>query len=177
MNWYTLWSILEQLGIQKGQYFVSLNFQHKGQDTMIECQLDTGATCNVICLKNVCTIMETDTPHLQSETTHLKCYDNSIITTLGQCTLQCQYENKQHKLQFKVITGSQHPLLSGTTCTELGLITVHSICNVSVNSANLIKQYSDVFEGLGCLGDEYHIELDPGVSPVYSMYPGESQLQ
>ena len=134
---------------------------------MIECQLDTGATCNVICLiKDVCTIMQTDTPHLQSETTHLKCYDNSIITTLGQCTLQCQYENKQHKLQFKVITGSQHPLLSGTTCTELGLITVHSICNVSVNSANLIKQYSDVFEGLGCLGDEYHIELDPGVSPV-----------
>ena len=43
---------------------------------------------------------------------------------------------------------------------------MHSICNVSVNSANLIKQYSDVFEGLGCLGDEYHIELDPGVSPV-----------
>ena len=58
-------------------------------------------------------------------------------------------------------SGSQHPLLSVTTCTELGLITVHSICNVSTNSANLIKQYSDVFEGLGCLGDEYHIELDP----------------
>ena len=99
------------------------------------------------------------TPYLQSETTHLKCYDNSIITTHGQCTLQCQYKNKQHKLQFKVITGSQHPLLSVITCTELGLITVYSICNVSVNSANLIKQYSDVFEGLGCLGDEYHIEF------------------
>ena len=47
---------------KKGQYFVSLNFQHKGQDTMIECQLDTGATCNV-CLKDVCTIMQTAGRH------------------------------------------------------------------------------------------------------------------
>ena len=46
---------------EKGKYFVSLNFQLKGQDTMIECQLDTGATCNVICLKDVCTILQTDT--------------------------------------------------------------------------------------------------------------------
>ena len=43
---------------------------------------------------------------------------------------------------------------------------MHSICNVATNSANLIKRYSDVFKGLGCLGDEYHIELDPTVSPV-----------
>ena len=151
---------------KKGQYFVPLNFQHKGQDTMVDCQLDTGATCNVMCLKDVCTILHTEMPHLQPETTQLKCYDNSIINTLGQCTLQCRYQNKKHKLTFKVITGNQHPLLSGTTCTELGLITMHSICNVATNSANLIKRYSDVFEGLGCLGDEYHIELDPTVSPV-----------
>ena len=52
------------------------------------------------------------------------------------------------------------------TCTELGLLTVHSICNASATSANLIKQCNDVFEGLGCLGDEYHSELDPGVRPV-----------
>ena len=133
---------------------------------MVDCQLDTGTTCNVMCLKDVCTILHTEMPHLQPETTQLKCYDNSIINTLGQCTLQCRYQNKKHKLTFKVITGNQHPLLSGTTCTELGLITMHSICNVATNSANLIKRYSDVFEGLGCLGDEYHIELDPTVSPV-----------
>jgi len=29
-----------------------------------------------------------------------------------------------------------------------------------------MKQYSDVFEGLGCLGEEYQIELDPADSPV-----------
>ena len=28
-----------------------------------------------------------------------------------------------------------------------------------------INQYRDVFEGLGCLEKEYHIEMDPAVSP------------
>jgi len=51
------------------------------------------------------------------------------------------------------------------TCTDLGLITLNSICNVSACSSNL-KQYSDVFEGLGCVGEEYQIELDPAVSPL-----------
>ena len=30
----------------------------------------------------------------------------------------------------------------------------------------MIDQYKDVFEGLGCLEGDYHIELDPSVSPV-----------
>jgi len=31
---------------------------------------------------------------------------------------------------------------------------------------DLIEQYADVFQGLGCLDGDYHIELDPSVSPV-----------
>jgi len=31
---------------------------------------------------------------------------------------------------------------------------------------DLIKQYPDVFQGFGCLDGDYHIELDPSVSPV-----------
>ena len=81
---------------KKGQYFVPLNFQHKGQDTTVECQLNTGATCNVMCLKDVRTILHTEMRHLQPETAQWKCYNNSILKTLGQCTLQCQYQNKKY---------------------------------------------------------------------------------
>ena len=31
---------------------------------------------------------------------------------------------------------------------------------------NILTEYADVFEGLGCLTDPYHIEIDPVVKPV-----------
>ena len=142
---------------EKGQYFVQLCFEHKGVTQDMDCQLDTGATCNVMCLKDVCAIQHTATPQLQPSNTRLKCYDNSVINTLGQCTLQCFYQNSSYQLTFKVITGNQQPLLSGTACTELGLITMNCIHTVTTGSTELITQYNDVFTGLGCLEDEYHI--------------------
>ena len=69
-----------------------------------------------------------------------------------------------YQLSFKVIDGDKKPLLSGTTCMELGLITVHTICNVIITK--LIDQYDDVFRGLGCLGDKYHIDIDKSVVPI-----------
>jgi len=149
---------------RKGQFFVPLSFNHQKRSTTIDCQLDTGATCNVISLEDVCAIQHTKSPPLQPEASQLKCYDNSIINTLGQCTLECNYQGKTYKLCFKVIDGDQKPLLSGTTCTELGLITVHAVCNVE--STKLIELYDDVFKGLGCLGDEYHIDIDKSIPPV-----------
>ena len=47
---------------------------------------------------------------------------------------------------------------------ELGSITMHTVCNVTSNK--LIEQYDDVFKGLGCLGNEYHIEIDNTQTPV-----------
>ena len=47
---------------------------------------------------------------------------------------------------------------------ELGIITAHTVCNVT--STKLIEQYDDVFKGLGCLGNEYHIDVDNSVVPV-----------
>ena len=43
-------------------------------------------------------------------------------------------------------------------------ITVHTVC--IIKSTKLVEQYDNVFKGLGCLGDEYHIEVDKSVVPV-----------
>jgi len=110
----------------------------------------------------MCAILYTNSPRLQLEASKLKCYhDNSIINTSGHCTLECNYQNKIYQLSFKVIDGDQKPLLSGITRTEVGLITVHAVCNVT--SATLIEQYDDAFKGLG---DKYHIDIDTMIPPV-----------
>ena len=115
----------------------------------------------LISLANVCAILHTNSSSLQPEASQLKYYDESIINTLDNCTLECNYQSKTYQLSLKVIDGDHQLLLSGITCTELGLITVHAVCNIT--SAKLIKQYDDVFKGLGCLGDEYHIDIDKSI--------------
>ena len=161
---------IEQVGTvkhnHKGQFFAALRFDHELGSTTIDCQLDTGATCNVMSKADVCKILHTTNPPLQPETSQLKCYDNMVINTLGVCTLQGVYQNNTYPLHFKVIEGDQKPLLSGNTCIDLGLITMHTVRNVTDKCSNLIAQYHDVFEGLGCMGDAYHIDIDSAIPPV-----------
>ena len=68
---------------RKGQYFVPLAFLNDNVDVSISCQLDTGATCNVITHRDVCCIQQTGKPILQASKTKLKFYDGSVAHVLG----------------------------------------------------------------------------------------------
>ena len=52
----------------------------------------------------------------------------------------------------------------------MGLITVHVVNNVNMSTAtvpqDIFTEYKNVFKGLGCLPGEYHLELDPNITPV-----------
>ena len=79
---------------QKGQFFVPLCFIHKQGSSIIECQLDTGATSNVMSIADLCTVLHTQNPPLKPKPSQLRCYNSSVINTLGHCTLQCCYNTK-----------------------------------------------------------------------------------
>jgi len=57
-------------------------------------------------------------------------------------------------------------------CEKMGVITVNKQLAVNkveepnVNDEYLTDKYCDVFEGLGCLPGDYHLELDTAVTPV-----------
>ena len=81
--------------------------------------------------------------------------------------MHCQYQGSNYHLNFKIIKGTQKPLLSGTTCEKLGLITINKIHSIkTIDDDPIIAKFSDVFQGLGCLDGEYHIEVDPSIRPV-----------
>ncbi|KAK2549603.1 Uncharacterized protein P5673_029852 [Acropora cervicornis] len=131
-------------------------------ETLVQCRLDTGATCNVISFDKLCEIKQSGKPGMQPTTSKLRLYDGSMVQALGECDLQCKYKGNQHLLNFKIISGSQQPLLSGETCTGMGLITVHVVNSINMSQASMpldvLTKYKDVFEGLGCLPGEYHLE-------------------
>ena len=131
MSQSTALNLLERLGHQhKRQFFVVLCFLDENWETLVQCQLDTGATCNVMPFDKLCEIKQSGKPGMQPTTSKLRLYDGSMVQALGECDLQCKYKGNQHLLNFKIISGSQQPLLSGETCTGMGLITVHVVNSI-----------------------------------------------
>ena len=160
---------LEEVGAvnhqQTKQFFTVLQIQEAMGETEIQCQLDTGATCNVMAINDLCCIKQQGDPQMDSSTTKLKLYDGTIIPVLGEINLQCKANEKQQLINFRIIPGRQKPLLSGHTCLELGLISINSVHAVN-REDTLLADYKDVFKGLGCLTGNYHIEIDHSVRPV-----------
>ena len=154
----------------KRQFLVALCFFNENGETLVQCQLDTGATSTVMSFDKLCEIKQSGKPGVQPTTSKLRLYDGSLVQALGECDLQCKYKGNQHLLNFKIISGSQRPLLSGKTCTGMGLITVHVVNSIKMSQETMpqytLTKYKDVFEGLGCLDGECHLEVDPSCRPL-----------
>ena len=82
-------------------------------------------------------------------------------------------ENSKTAQNHPEIDQKQQPLLSGTTCANMGLITVHIVNNVNMSEVtveqDIFTEYKGVFEGLGCFPGEYHLVVDPNVTPVKTL--------
>ena len=147
-------------------------------------QLDCGATCNLLSLKEFSSIKGNPKDlYLKKTSAILKMYNGTTMTPLGNCTLKCVKGEMSRDADFFITDEDVRPLLGAETCQELNLIrvmtsdisepeTVNAV-NDKVQTAHtvltrdqILKEYSDVFEGLGCMDGPYHMELDETVKPV-----------
>lgn len=157
------------------QWYVSLNLHYpqSKKKSAIECQLDSGSTCNLICYNDLCEVAQKAQPPLRQSNARLKLYDGSVMKPVGQVTLKCKFKGSDYELEFQVVEGKQRPLLSAETCESMGLMNVtlsDSVYSVKEDTPLTMKdineQFGDVFEGLGCLPGAYKLEVDPSVKPV-----------
>uniref|UniRef100_A0A8C5PCI9 ribonuclease H n=1 Tax=Leptobrachium leishanense TaxID=445787 RepID=A0A8C5PCI9_9ANUR len=159
----------------KGQkWFVNLILHNICQP----CQLDSGATCNVMGLKDKMKLAPR--APLQPSGTKLKLYSGELMESLGRFQTECCIRGHMHKLEFEIVGADQKPLLSGSTCEHLGLmqftipVELHNVDNLSAKSLTrpltkqqILKVYSDVFDGpIISVPGEVHFELDPTIPPV-----------
>ena len=134
----------------------------------VECQLDTGATCNVMNKDDFLRVTgKRDLRGMPRSFARLRLYDGSIIKPLGQYTFEVQ-RAPGLRLTFQVVNSRQKPLLSADACQTLGLITINSVTEVTqqVSKDPIIDEYSDVFCGIGCFDGEYQMVMDSTVKPV-----------
>ena len=89
-------------------------------NTELECQLDTGATCNVMSLHDLAVISQTGDPPLRSSKVKLKLFDGSLMKPSGVATLKIHRDNKTQELDFQIVDTVNKPLLSAETMANTG---------------------------------------------------------
>jgi len=94
--------------------------------TTLECQLDTGATCNVLSHRDLSVINQDGNPALQTSKVRLRLFNGSVMKPLGEVTLKvCHKYKQQYTFKFQVVEGESKPLLSAETCETLGLLKIN----------------------------------------------------
>ena len=122
-------------------------------------KMDTGAQCNVISKQKYNQVSKAP---LHQSNARLVTFGGHQLKTCGKAAINCQHRGRQYCVEFEVVDQEVPSILGLKTCTEMKL--VQRIDSLDVD---LLDQYSDVFEGLGCItGVTCHIKVDPTHPPV-----------
>ena len=157
--------------------FATFEFQGKP----VKFQLDSGATCNVI----PADLLPVVKRNVNATRKVLKMYNNDILKPLRQCSLRLQNptNEKIYDVEFVIVSGcTQIP--GNSSIQEMDLVRVqhHNIMSFkderggnetrqSVRSRHLtkdevVKKYTDVFQGMGKLRRQYKLEVEENAEPV-----------
>ena len=96
--------------------------------------------------------------------------------------LNLTYNGRSNSYPFHVVNTGGPTILGLPTCIDMNLVTLNytithnestPVAGITSTPAGdpeakkqLIQQYTDCFEGVGCFHGEFHITLDPTVPPV-----------
>ncbi|UYV79187.1 K02A2.6-like [Cordylochernes scorpioides] len=157
--------------IKKHKWMVKLLFETANQAVSLECQLDSGSTCNIMSLDDYRWVMQERSNNLDISNARLENFGGVILKPVGQKYLDCYFKENKYNLLFQIVNINQKPLLSAKTIEDLNLVTKHDavyhLANSSCSRAeSIINKYEDVFKGLGMLPKEYHIEIEKEATPV-----------
>ena len=148
--------------------------------TGLQCQLDTGASCSVMSLRDLAVITQTGDPPLKSSKVKLRLFDGSLMKPHGVATLKIHQNGSTTQLKFQIVDTKNKPLLSAETCEKLGLlkvtinetsevntvVTEQDKLQVPLKREAIQKEYKDVFEGLGHIGISSSFVVNPDHTTV-----------
>lgn len=124
-------------------------------------KLDTGAECNVISEKTYSSLDIKG--RLSASKCKLVAYTGHKMTSLGKKLITCEYKGQKHKIEFEIIQKDAPAILGRDACQKLGL--VKRLYEIGKDT-DILKDFEDLFSGLGCLPGKHHIEIDHTVRPV-----------
>ena len=143
-------------------------------NTSIKFQLDSGATCNVTTSK-ILQVTKCNAKIIPTSTI-LSLYNGTTVKPVRHCKVKMINPKNKRKylVNFVVVDKSTTPILGSMAIQQMELIKVQqeNISQVQstplgpVTEASLLKHFPEVFQGVGCMSGEYHLTVDPSVTPV-----------
>ena len=128
----------------------------------LKIKLDTGAQVNVLPVK---VHSRPSNSPLTKSRVKLVSYSGHKLDTIAKATLLVGAKEKFFPVEFQVADHKAEPVLGLQTCLDLQLI--KRIYTANTEDPNqLLNEYSDVFEGLGCFPGDYNIQLKDIAKPV-----------
>ena len=173
----------------ENEIVTKLAIQSKHCRKRLSCKLDTGAQGNAMSLETYKLLH----PHskcdefglpigINKSKVKIVAYGNNQIKTYGVCTLRIQVKNRFHLDTFHIVNVPGPIIIGYPACKALKLVTLNftldckpqpvndSKCSAgsSDDSAKqqVLQEYPDCFQGIGCFAGTYHITLDHSVPPV-----------
>ena len=129
----------------------------------IEFKIDTGSQVNILPKKNYEELRPK--PQISNTAVTLSAYNNTTVPAHGKCICFVEFDSKKIPGLFIITDDNILPILGLHTSEELRLI---KLVNAITSSKEMVSKYADCFGDIGCLQNEYHMEVDPNISPVIS---------
>ena len=133
---------------------------------IINFKLDTRAEANVMPLHTFDRLQSCGS--LQRTCEVLTSYGNHKVVLVGKVTLNCTMKKQTHSLSFFVVADVPSvPILGLRAYTQFGVVKkIDSMAEPVCSKETVLLEYKDVFEGLGCMPQEYRIEIQSDAVPV-----------
>ena len=166
------------------QAFVSLKIGTSAYQDELKCKVDTGAEGNILPLSIYQSLEQHTTPKqlppLTPSSVKIVAYGGTAVKLHGTCNLGIRHKNEFTSAVFYV-TDTKGPVLIGLpTCQALGLVSLNFNVQVAnhppttepnpkgstITRDQVLEQYPDVFDGIGCFEGTFKITVDPAIQPV-----------
>ena len=140
----------------------------------VKFQLDSGATCSFI------TSEVLQRSHCDADITQtikvLSMYNGTSVKPIGHCKVKMASPRdlRRYLVNFEVLPNSSTPILGSKAIQQMKFIKVLQEKNIGgpqaeqavVTKESPLEQYTQVFEGIGCMPGNYHLTIDSSVKPV-----------
>lgn len=156
------------LKYQKGKPKWMVDINTNGEN--LTCQIDTGAEANVISHKEFSRV-NFNWKDIKRTNTVITAVGGHRIKLFGKIDLNL-HNGKTFKTTFLVIDGDTDTLIGLKTSMDMDLININgardngSSNNIGVNKIFWFDNYSELFNGLGCLKDICHLTVKENANPI-----------
>jgi hypothetical protein len=138
----------------------------KVNDTHIALKLDIGAEANVMSEATFNNIRPR--PKVHATKMKVRGYSGTAIPVKGRCLVEVTHKDRERTLAFVVVHRDVQAKLGLAACERLNLVKRVLVVESEGETVydELMEEYSDLFQGLGCLPGEHTIRVDKNVPPV-----------